>query len=66
MNKQEMDKLIQELIECSEGRRGWVNVNTARAKIIGIAHDLLLGSARAFGLKVAPHGRFGWTATRAA
>ncbi len=66
MNKQEMDKLMQELTECSEGRRGWVSVNKARAKTIGIAHDLVLGSARAFGLKVAPHGRMGWSASRAA
>lgn len=65
MNKEEMDKLVQELIECSEGRRGWVCVTKARARKIGIAHDLVLGSARAFALKVQPHGRMGWTATRA-
>lgn len=65
MNNQEFDKLIQELIECSEGRRGWVCVNKTRAKNIGIEHAMVLGSARAFGLKVAPHGRRGWTAMQA-
>ena len=65
MNKAEFDKLMQEMVECSEGRRGWVCVNKARASKIGIAHELVLGSARAFALKVAPHGRTGWTASRA-
>lgn len=62
--KQEMDKLMQELIECSEGRRGWVSVTKSRARKIGISHELLIGSARAFELKVAQHGRNGWTATQ--
>ena len=64
MNKQEMDKLMQELIECSEGRRGWVSLTKARASKIGAAHNLILGAARAFELKVGQHGKHGWTATK--
>ena len=63
MNKAEFDKLMQEMVECSEGRRGWVSLTKARAASIKIAHDIMLGSARAMGLKVEQHGKHGWSAS---
>jgi hypothetical protein len=49
-----------------DGRRGWVSLTKARAKLIGISHDLLLGCAKVYQLKVSSHGRYGWTASRPA
>lgn len=64
MNTQELETLTKELIECSEGRRGWVSVSKARASRIGADHEVILGCARAFNLKVERHGRMGWSASR--
>lgn len=66
MNKPELDKVINEINEVVDGRRGWVSLTKARAKLIGISHDLLLGCAKVYKLKVTPHGRMGWTASRPA
>jgi hypothetical protein len=66
MNKPELDKVINEINEVVDGRRGWVSLTKARAKLIGISHDLLLGCAKVYQLKVSPHGRYGWTASRPA
>ena len=65
MNKVEMDKLVEEINEVTDGRRGWVSLTKARAKLIGIGHELMIGCAKVYGLKVAQHGRMGWTASRA-
>jgi hypothetical protein len=66
MNKPELDKVLDEINEVVDGRRGWVSLTKARAKLIGISHDLLLGCAKVYQLKVSPHGRYGWTASRPA
>jgi hypothetical protein len=66
MNTAELDKVIDEINEVVDGRRGWVSLTKARAKIIGISHELLLGCAKAYSLKVAQHGRMGWTASLSA
>ena len=66
MNTAELNKVLDEINEVVEGRRGWVSLTKARAKLIGISHDLLLGCAKAYQLKVAQHGRYGWTASRPA
>lgn len=66
MNTAELDKVLDEINEVVDGRRGWVSLTKARAKLIGISHDLLLGCAKAYQLKVSPHGRYGWTASRPA
>lgn len=63
MNKQELDKLVDEIHEVSIGHRGWVSLTKARAKLIGISHELLLGCAKVYGLECEPHGRMGWTGT---
>lgn len=64
MNQAELDKVMKEMAEVDEGKRGWACVNKARARRIGISHELLLGAARALGLAVKPHGRIGWSASR--
>jgi hypothetical protein len=64
MDKVELGKLMDEINEVSDGRRGWVSLTKARAKMIGIGHDVLLGCAKVYGLRVAQHGRMGWSATR--
>jgi hypothetical protein len=66
MNTAELNKVLDEINEVVEGRRGWVSLTKARAKLIGISHDLLLGCAKAYQLKVAPHGLCGWCGSRAA
>jgi len=66
MDMEEMGKLIDEINEVVEGRRGWVSLTKARAKLIGISHNLLLGCAKVYQLKVTPHGRCGWCGSRAA
>jgi len=66
MNTAELDKVLDEINEVVDGRRGWVSLTKARAKLIGISHDLLLGCAKVHQLKVAPHGRCGWSGSRAA
>lgn len=66
MNTAELDKVLDEINEVVDGRRGWVSLTKARAKLIGISHDLLLGCAKVYQLKVAQHGRMGWTASRPA
>jgi hypothetical protein len=38
----------------------------ARAALVGIHHEFLLETARLRGLKVRPHGRYGWTGSRPA
>lgn len=66
MNTAELDKVIDEINEVVDGRRGWVSLTKARAKLIGISHDLLIACAKVYQLKVAQHGRMGWTASRPA
>jgi hypothetical protein len=66
MNTAELDKVLDEINEVVDGRRGWVSLTKARAKLIGISHDVLLGCAKVYQLKVSPHGRYGWTASRPA
>ncbi len=60
MNNAELNKVINEINEVVEGRRGWVSLTKARAKLIGISHNLLLGCAKAYNLRVEPHGRMGF------
>jgi hypothetical protein len=66
MNDSEFANVHREIDEVIAGRRGWVSLTKARAKLIGIDHLVLLETARSRGLKVAQHGRMGWTASRPA
>lgn len=66
MNDREFADVHREIDEVIAGRRGWVSLTKSRAKLIGIDHLVLLETARIRGLKVAPHGRMGWTASRPA
>lgn len=66
MNSAELNKVIEEINEVLEGRRGWVSLTKARAAKIGIGHELLLACARVHQLKTERHGRHGWGATLAA
>jgi hypothetical protein len=61
MNDKEFAKVNREIDEVIAGRRGWVSLTKARAKLIGIDHIVLIETARTRGLKVAQHG---WTGSR--
>jgi hypothetical protein len=63
MNTAELDKVLDEINEVLQGRRGWVSLTKARAKLIGISHSLLLACAKVYDLKVEPHGRMGFCGT---
>ena len=64
MNEAEMNKLLDELNECEEGRRGWVSLTKTRAAKIGVEHKWIVGCAKVLGLVVERNGRNGWTAIR--
>lgn len=66
MDMEEMGKLIDEINEVADGRRGWVSLTKARAELIGINHWTMLGCAKVYDLKVERHGRMGWCGSRAA
>jgi hypothetical protein len=62
----ERREVTREIDEVVNGRRGWVALTKARAALVGIHHEFLLETARLRGLKVRPHGRYGWTGSRPA
>jgi hypothetical protein len=61
----EWNAFVTELRQCVAGSRGWVDCSKSRARKLGVAHANLVVAAEALGLKTAPHGRYGWIATRA-
>jgi len=62
----ERREITREIDEVVNGRRGWVSLTKARAARAFMHHEVLLETARIRGLKVAQHGRMGWTASRPA
>jgi hypothetical protein len=57
----EWNAFVTELRQCVAGS----HCSKSRARKLGVAHANLVVAAEALGLKTAPHGRYGWIATRA-
>jgi hypothetical protein len=67
MNYAELNKIIEEINEVLDGRRGFVSLTKARASKVGIKHDLLLACARVHSeLETGTQGKIGWNAWKKA
>ncbi|CAK0779020.1 hypothetical protein CCP4SC76_6730002 [Gammaproteobacteria bacterium] len=59
-----IDTFRNEITQCVEGRRGWVNCSKARAKRFCLEPYDLVEHAKLKGLHTAVHGKYGWIASR--
>lgn len=53
-----------QLLAVKEGKRGFVGISKKHAKACGFAWDFVEASCAMLGLKLAPHGRYGYCASR--
>ena len=56
--------LYAQLLEVKDGKRGWAKVSKGQIKANGMQWSFVVNACGILGLKLAQHGRHGWTATR--